>query len=76
MELRKGDEKTIEIQVNASQGYEPTVELFTNSPSNDLLLNFKQNNTLRIPSYGLASTPLTITSTDDALYAHIQYLLQ
>jgi hypothetical protein len=67
IELRKGDEKTIEIQVNASQGYEPTVELFTNSPSNDLLLNFKQNNTLRIPSYGLASTPLTITSTDGAL---------
>jgi hypothetical protein len=67
IELRKGQEKTIEIKVNASQGYEPTVELFTNSPSSDLLLNFEQNNTLRIPSYGLASTPLTITSTDNAL---------
>lgn len=66
VELRKGEEKVIEIKVNASEGYEPLVRLSTISPSNDLLLDFKQNNTLSLPSYGLASTPLTISSTDDA----------
>ena len=66
MELRKGEEKVIEIKVNASEGYEPLVRLSAISPSNDLLLDFKQNNTISIPSYGLASTPLTISSTDDA----------
>ena len=66
VELRKGEEMVIEIKVNASEGYEPLVRLSAISPSNDLLLDFKQNNTISVPSYGLASTPLTIRSTDDA----------
>ena len=66
VELRKGEKKVIEIKVNASEGYEPLVRLSAMSPSNDLQLDFKQNNTLSLPSYGFGSTPLTISSTDDA----------
>jgi hypothetical protein len=66
VELRKGEEKTIEVKVNSTQGYEPTVNIYTKSQSNDIKFNFKENDTLRIPTYGVATTPLTITSSEDA----------
>ena len=39
--------------------------LYTQIQSNDIRSDFKQNDTLRIPSYGVANIPLTITSSDD-----------
>jgi len=64
VELRKGEEKTIEVKVNSTHGYEPIVSLSTKK-SNDIQFDL-HNDTLRIPSYGVASTPLTITSSNDA----------
>jgi hypothetical protein len=98
VELRKGEQKTIEIIVNTTQGYEPKVILNTNSTSDYLTLGFAQNDslsvsdlilrnglitkedldkvfstssvsnvtTLRMPSYGIATTRLTIDSSEDA----------
>ncbi len=73
VELRKGETKTIEVKVSTAQGYEPIVNLSATSQSDDIFLDFTQNNTslvptseLRIPSYGVATIPLTITSAEDA----------
>jgi hypothetical protein len=73
VELKKGEEKTIEVKVNTTQGYEPTVNLHARSPSGNIIFDFTQNDTLsvpdftlRIPSYGTATTPLTITSSNGA----------
>jgi hypothetical protein len=73
VDLRKGEEKTIEVKVNTTQGYEPTVNLNATSHSKNIILDFTQNDTinvpvftLRIPSYGIATIPLTITSSKDA----------
>jgi hypothetical protein len=73
VELRKGESKTIEVKVNTTQGYEPTVNLNATSQSKHLALDFTKNDTslnreytLRIPSYGIATIPLTITSTENA----------
>jgi hypothetical protein len=66
VELRKGEEKTIEVKVNSTHGYEPVVNLYTKIQSNEIRLDFKHNDTLQIPSYGVANIPLTITSSDDA----------
>jgi hypothetical protein len=66
VDLRKGEEKTIEVKVNSTHGYEPIVNLSSKIQSNDIKLDFKQNKTVRIPSYGVATIPLTITSSDDA----------
>jgi hypothetical protein len=73
VELRKGETRTIEVKVNTTQGYEPTINLNTTSQSKYLISDFTQNDTspdrnytLRIPSYGIATTPLTIASTENA----------
>lgn len=74
VELRKGETKTIEVKVSTAQGYEPIVNLNASSQSDDIILGLSQNDTssvpmseLRIPSYGVATIPLTLTSTDDAV---------
>jgi hypothetical protein len=73
LELRKGEPMIVEVRVNTSQGYEPTVNLRAESQSRGLILDFTQNDTsvkssysFRLPSYGIATIPLTITSTEDA----------
>jgi hypothetical protein len=73
VEMRKGEQETIEVRVNTTQGYEPTVNLNASSQSNKLVMDFTQNDTshkptytLRVPSYGVVTTPLTITSKEDA----------
>ena len=74
IELRKGEEKTIEIQVHTTQGYEPTVNIHAKSQSKQLILDFTQNDgdhdnseyVPRIPSYGVATIPLKVTSTENA----------
>jgi hypothetical protein len=73
VELKKGEQKTIEVRVNTTQGYEPTVNLYAKSQSKNIIFDFTQNDTsnipiftLRIPSYGIATTPLAITSSENA----------
>jgi hypothetical protein len=73
IELRKGESKTIEVQVNTTQGYEPTVNLNATAQSKYIVLDFTKNDTslnhdytLRVPSYGIATIPLTISSTENA----------
>jgi hypothetical protein len=65
VKLRQGEQKTIEVQVNATKGFEPSVHLFTTNRSADLKSSFKFD-TLPIPSYGIATTPLTITASRNA----------
>ena len=78
VEVRRGETKTIEVKVNTSQGYEPTVNLTAGSQSDDIILDFTPDDTLaiptftvRIPSYGFATMPLTIRATDDATIAPV-----
>ncbi len=66
LDITKGDEKTIEVKVNSTQGYEPTVNIYTVNTSKNILFNFTYNR-LRIPSYGAATTPATITVSKNAL---------
>jgi hypothetical protein len=73
VEFRKGDQETIEVRVNTTQGYEPTVNLIAKSQSKNIVFDFTQNDTtnipvftLRIPSYGVATVPLTINSAENA----------
>jgi hypothetical protein len=73
VELKKGEQKTIEVRINTTHGYEPTVNLEAKSQSKNIIFDFTQNDTspipvfkLRIPSYGIAAIPLTITSSEDA----------
>ena len=73
VDLTKGEPRTIEIKANATKGYEPTVHLNARSQSKYLIVDFTQNDTvvksdyiLRIPSYGVATIPLTVTSTENA----------
>ena len=73
VEFRKGDQETIEVRVNTTQGYEPTVNLIAKSQSKNMVFDFTQNDTsnipvftLRIPSYGVATVPLTIASAENA----------
>jgi hypothetical protein len=73
VELRKGEEKTIEVKISTVQGYEPTVNLHARSQSDSIIVDFTGNDTtsipissLRIPSYGVATTPMSITTSEDA----------
>ena len=73
VEMRKDEERTIEIKVNTTQGYEPTVNLAAESQSKKLIFDFTHNETVdiskykvRIPSHGTATMPLTITALEDA----------
>jgi hypothetical protein len=66
IELTKGKEKTIEVQVNSSQGYEPRVELSATNQTNSIENISFQNKSLNIPTYGIAATPLTIKATQNS----------
>jgi hypothetical protein len=66
IDLIPGQKKTIEVRVNSSAGYEPTVNLFTQNRSNEILSSFLEYNRLRIPSYGMATTPLTIATSPNS----------
>ena len=63
--LRPGDNKTIELRVNSTNGFEPTVLLSTENQSGDIKSHIKFNK-LRIPSYGVATTPMTISASGTA----------
>jgi hypothetical protein len=64
--LRPGEKKTIELKVNSTKGYEPTVALSTVNQSGNVKANITFDK-LRIPSYGVATTPMTISVANNAL---------
>jgi hypothetical protein len=66
IELHKGEERTIEVKLNSSQGYEPTVKIDAKSRVDKIDFEFPLNDTLNIPTFGEATTPLTIRASDDA----------
>jgi hypothetical protein len=65
LEIIKGDKTTIEVNVSSTQGYEPTVNIYASNHSRDVGLNFTYK-TLRIPSFGTSSTPVTVNVSKDA----------
>ena len=66
IELHEGEEKTIEMQINSSQGYEPKIDLSILSKTDNIKVIFNQNNTLNMPTYGFARTPLTVKAMEDS----------
>ena len=66
LEITKGEHKTIEVPVNSTQGYEPTVNVYTLNGSRDIGFYFAYNS-LRVPTYGMSATPLTVNVSKDAL---------
>jgi hypothetical protein len=68
LSLRPGEEKTIEVRVNSTSGYEPTVSLDAFANNNNITVNFQKGfDVLQIPSYGTATVPLTIFATEGVI---------
>jgi hypothetical protein len=71
--LKPGEQKIIEVKVNSTKGYEPLVNLSAitqDKTNNNLHFNFKKGfNILQLPSYGLATTPMTISAANNASIA-------
>jgi hypothetical protein len=62
--LRPEEEKTIEVQVNSTTGFEPTIS-FSAINQDGIDLNFKSNR-VNVPSYGMATIPLDIKISGNA----------
>ncbi|MFB5600822.1 MAG: hypothetical protein ACE5SW_11430 [Nitrososphaeraceae archaeon] len=75
VELSRGLSDTIEVKINSTEGYAPTVTLSIENKPSETFLNFHFNE-LRLSSYGIATTPITITSSKDApLGPHTFYII-
>jgi hypothetical protein len=59
LSLRPGEEEYIELKINSTTGFEPTVMLFAKNRTNGLELEFGSNQ-LNVPSYGMVTLPLQI----------------
>jgi hypothetical protein len=60
--IRQGEKKTVEVQINATQGFEPYVHLYPENKVSGLDLDFKYN-AIHVPSDGFATTPLIISTS-------------
>jgi hypothetical protein len=68
--LTPGEQKTIEVKVNSTKGYEPMVNLSAMTPSNNIHINFKRGfDKLKVPTYGMATTHMTISTAYNASIA-------
>jgi hypothetical protein len=65
--VKAGEQKTIEIQVKSPSGFQPLVHFNTSNSQipSYIRFNFTYNN-LQIPSIGEAATPLTVSVPSDA----------
>lgn len=63
--LRPGEQKTIDVRINESSGFDSKVRLFAQNQSAIELLNFDSPE-LHIPSFGGMTTPLTIRVSNTA----------
>jgi hypothetical protein len=66
IEIEKGTKNNVEVIINSTYGYEPTVNLYTTNQSKDIDFDFASDN-LRIPSFGQTSTSLTLNVSQAAL---------
>lgn len=64
VELKAGENKTIEVSVESIESFEPAVYLYSLDQPESMKLDFKYDK-LRIPSYGIATTPLTIATSEN-----------
>jgi hypothetical protein len=63
--IRPGESKTITLRINSTSGFEPTVYLSTpKNQSGDITSTIKFSK-IRIPSYGTATIPMTISSAQN-----------
>jgi hypothetical protein len=69
--LTPGESKTVGVTVNTTQGYEPIVNLSAASQThNNVYAEFKKGfNQLQVPSFGIATTAMTITALPNATIA-------
>jgi hypothetical protein len=69
--LTPGEEKTIEVKVNSTEGYNPAVNLSAKAPSDgSIKFDFKKGfDKLVVPSYGIVSTDMTISAAQNATIA-------
>ena len=70
--LRKGDTATIEVRMNSTEGYDPLVSLDAKDPTGNLMANFQSGSNrilVPIPSYGIATIPLTVSTSRDTVIA-------
>lgn len=65
VELRAGENRTIEVSVESAEGFEPAVFLYTLDQPLGIDLDIKYDR-LQIPSFRVASTPVTISSFQNA----------
>jgi hypothetical protein len=63
--LRAGEQKTIEVQVKSTKGFEPYVHLYTPTKQSYYMRFDFRYDKLRIPSFGIVTTPLTIYTSKD-----------
>ena len=66
IELSRGVSDTIEVRINSTEGYSPAVSLAIENKPSETFFKFHFNE-LTLPSYGIATTPITITPSKDAL---------
>ena len=69
--LTQGQNTTIEVKVNSSEGYTPAVNLSAQSPSGDGIKAFfkKGFDKLTVPSYATVTTNMVISATNNASVA-------
>jgi hypothetical protein len=69
--LTPGQERTIQVKVNSTEGYTPIVNLSAKAPSDgSIKVDFKKGfDKLVVPSYGVVSTYMTISASQNASIA-------
>ena len=67
VDLRAEEQRTIEVQLKSTKGFEAYVHLYSpNDQAYYMKFDFQYDNT-RIPSFGIATVPLTIQTSPEAL---------
>jgi hypothetical protein len=64
LDVIRGENKTIEVQVKSTTGFEPIVHLYSKDLPADVDLKFKSDE-LHIPSYGINTTDLNIEVSEN-----------
>jgi len=69
--LTPGQNKTIEVKVNSTEGYTPAVNLSALDPSDGSIKSYfeKGFDKLRVPSYGMVTTNMIISAVQNASIA-------
>jgi hypothetical protein len=67
VDIRAGEQKTVEVQINSTKGFQPLIYLQTpNEKDSDATFSYRYNK-IEMPSFGQAATPLIINVPNDAL---------